>query len=289
MFFRIDLTENKIYTLSEASRRVVSTLSEPLTIKVFFTKNLPAPHNNTERYIHDLFEEYSISANQYLNYRFYDVSADEGDISPEAKKNQELANNYGIYPVQLNLIEKDEIKFIKAYMGIVLIHGDLIERIPAVTTTDKLEYRLTSTIRKMNNKISALLSLSEKIQVKLFLSSSLKVVAPFMRLDKLNEILDTDENARYVGEFSLGVNPYILHPMKDTLFDEKIKGSIHLTPGCAYDEAPNGNISAIHWDLVLIQRKEYGGGEIWFDDVLIRKDGKFTLEQLKPLNQENWK
>jgi aminopeptidase len=106
--------------------------------------------------------------------------------------------------------------------------------------------------------------------------------------DRLNKILDTDENARFVGEFSLGVNPFILHPMKDTLFDEKIRGSIHLTPGCCYDEAPNGNVSAIHWDLVLIQRKEYGGGEIYFDDVLIRKDGIFTDSALEhSFSEEN--
>ncbi len=106
--------------------------------------------------------------------------------------------------------------------------------------------------------------------------------------DKLNKILDTDINARYVGEFSLGVNPFVLHPMKDTLFDEKIRGSIHLTPGCCYDEAPNGNKSAIHWDLVLIQRKDYGGGEIYFDDKLIRKDGIFTDPELeKAFSEEN--
>jgi aminopeptidase len=95
-------------------------------------------------------------------------------------------------------------------------------------------------------------------------------------VDKLNKILDTDEGSRYVGEFAVGVNPFILHPMKDTLFDEKIAGSIHFTPGQCYDEAYNGNQSAIHWDLVLIQRPDYGGGEIWFDGKLIRKDGLFT-------------
>ncbi len=107
---------------------------------------------------------------------------------------------------------------------------------------------------------------------------------------KLNKILDTDEGARYVGEFAIGVNPFILHPMKDTLFDEKIAGSFHLTPGQCYDEAPNGNQSAIHWDLVLIQRPEYGGGEIWFDDKLIRKDGVFTDAELeKAFSAENLK
>ncbi|MCB8933715.1 MAG: aminopeptidase [Fimbriimonadaceae bacterium] len=103
--------------------------------------------------------------------------------------------------------------------------------------------------------------------------------------DKLNEILDTDEGARYFGEWSLGYNPYVLHPMKDTLFDEKIAGSFHLTPGNAY-EGPggNGNKSAIHWDTVCIQRPEYGGGEVWFDGVLVRKDGLFVLPELEGLN-----
>lgn len=106
---------------------------------------------------------------------------------------------------------------------------------------------------------------------------------------KINELLDTDEGARYFGEFAIGVNPYILHPMKETLFDEKICGSLHFTPGMCYDEAPNGNVSANHWDLVLIQREDYGGGEIWFDDRLIRKDGIFVIDELKCLNPEELK
>jgi aminopeptidase len=99
--------------------------------------------------------------------------------------------------------------------------------------------------------------------------------------DKLNKTLDTDPNARYVGEFAIGLNPMIKDAMKDTLFDEKIGGSIHLTPGCCYDEAPNGNKSDIHWDLVLIQTPEHGGGEMYFDDVLVRKNGKFTDSSLE--------
>lgn len=105
--------------------------------------------------------------------------------------------------------------------------------------------------------------------------------------ERINKIFDTDEGARYVGEFAIGVNPFIEKPMKDTLFDEKIKGSIHFTPGSSYDECNNGNKSAIHWDLVFIQRPEYGGGEIWFDGALIRKDGIFVLDELKCLNPEN--
>ncbi|MBR1691563.1 MAG: aminopeptidase [Lachnospiraceae bacterium] len=105
--------------------------------------------------------------------------------------------------------------------------------------------------------------------------------------ERINKLLDSDEGARYVGEFAIGVNPYVLRPMKDILFDEKICGSIHFTPGNCYEEAPNGNESVIHWDLVLIQRPEYGGGEIYFDDRLIRKDGRFVAEELKCLNPEN--
>lgn len=105
--------------------------------------------------------------------------------------------------------------------------------------------------------------------------------------ERLNHVFDTDEGARYVGEFAIGVNPYVLYPMKDILFDEKISGSIHFTPGNCYDEAPNGNESAIHWDLVLIQREELGGGDIYFDDCLIRRNGRFTLPELDCLNPEN--
>jgi aminopeptidase len=104
---------------------------------------------------------------------------------------------------------------------------------------------------------------------------------------RLNEILNTDPGARYTGEFSLGFNPHIQNPMCDILFDEKIAGSLHLTPGQAYEECDNGNRSAVHWDMVLIQRPEWGGGEVWFDDELIRKDGKFVPKDLKPLNPEN--
>ncbi len=106
---------------------------------------------------------------------------------------------------------------------------------------------------------------------------------------RLNEILDTDAGARYVGEFSLGFNPYVLSPMCDILFDEKIAGSLHFTPGQAYEECDNGNRSAVHWDMVLIQRPEWGGGEVWFDGELIRKNGVFLSKDLKPLNPANLK
>jgi ABC-type uncharacterized transport system involved in gliding motility auxiliary subunit len=222
LFFRIDLTKNKIYSLSKASKKVVSNLSEPLTINVFFTKNLPAPHNNTERYLHDLLEEYAIHANQYFNYRFYDVSPESDKIKKKSEHNRELANNYGIRPVQIQAFEKDEVKFKNAYMGLVLIHGDLIERIPTITTINGLEYKLTTVIKKLNNKVSALLSLPDNIQVKLFLSSSLKRVAPLMGLnelptypDKIKEIVKTINDNNYGKLEYTYTDPSMLQSQKD--------------------------------------------------------------------------
>lgn len=106
---------------------------------------------------------------------------------------------------------------------------------------------------------------------------------------KLNEVLDRDEGARYVGEFSFGINPFIHEPMLDILFDEKISGSFHMAVGNAYDECDNGNKSSIHWDLIQIQTPAYGGGEIHFDGKLIRKDGRFVPAALQVLNPENLK
>jgi len=105
---------------------------------------------------------------------------------------------------------------------------------------------------------------------------------------KLNKILDSDAGARYIGEFSLGFNPYILEPMRDILFDEKIAGSFHFTPGQAYEEADNGNRSQVHWDMVNIQRPDYGGGEIYFDGKLIRRDGEFLPQPLRSLNRRHF-
>jgi aminopeptidase len=125
--------------------------------------------------------------------------------------------------------------------------------------------------------------------VKLELKDGKIIKATANNTKRLNEILDTDAGARYIGEFSLGFNPFILSPMCDILFDEKIAGSLHFTPGQAYEDCGNGNKSAIHWDMVLIQRKDWGGGEVWFDGELIRKDGIFLPKDLKPLNPANLK
>ena len=125
--------------------------------------------------------------------------------------------------------------------------------------------------------------------VRLVLKDGKVVEATANNVKRLNEILYMDAGARFIGEFALGFNPYIQNPMCDILFDEKIAGSLHFTPGNAYEDYGNGNKSAVHWDMVLIQRKEWGGGEIWFDGKLIRKDGIFLPKDLQGLNPANLK
>jgi len=249
LFFRLDLTKNGVYTLSKASQRVVSTLSEPLTINVFFTKNLPAPHNNTERYLHDLLAEYANYANRYFNYRFFDVSPEEGDITKEAKDNQALARNYGIFPIQIQVIEKDEVKFQKAYMGLVILHGDLTERVPTVTTTEGLEYRLTMAMQKLNNKISALLGMKERIRVRLFLSSSVNAVAPLMRLNTLPRLPETlEEIVKKLNEKHYGKLQF---EYADPSKDQK-----------AAEEAKKLNLMNLKWPSLSDGKIEAGEGSI---------------------------
>ncbi|RJP42453.1 MAG: aminopeptidase [Phycisphaerales bacterium] len=125
--------------------------------------------------------------------------------------------------------------------------------------------------------------------VRLEFSEGKCVKATSTNTEHLNAVLDTDEGARYIGEFAIGFHPHITRPMLDILFDEKIAGSFHFTPGQAYEEANNGNKSAVHWDMVCIQTPECGGGEIWFDDELIRKDGLFVVDDLKGLNPDRLK
>jgi len=125
--------------------------------------------------------------------------------------------------------------------------------------------------------------------VRLEFSEGKVVKASSTNTEHLNKVLDTDDGARYVGEFAIGLNPHITEPMLDILFDEKIAGSFHFTPGQAYEEADNANRSTVHWDIVCLQDEKNGGGEIWFDGELIRKDGLFTPEDLKPLNPGNLK
>jgi ABC-type uncharacterized transport system involved in gliding motility auxiliary subunit len=226
LYLRTDLTKNKVYTLSPASKQAVTSLSEPLTIKVFFTSNLPAPYNSIERYVRDLLSEYAVAGNRYFNYEFYNVS---GEQDPQSQKNRELAKSYGITPVQVQMIDQDQVKFQNALMGVVLIHGDIIETIPAITTTDGLEYRITSAIRKMASKVSTLVSLKDKVAIKLYLSSSFQAVGPSINLAgladlpaKIGQLVDK-LNGRYYGKLTFtALDPSSHHDLEKEASDQHV-------------------------------------------------------------------
>jgi len=262
LFARFDMTESKMYSISNISQDVVGTLQDPLTIKVFFTKNLPAPHNNTERYLKDLLEEYAIKANKYFNYSFYDVSAQEDAGSESANSNRELANSYGIRPVQIRVIEEDEIKFKNAFMGLVMIHGDIIEKIPTITSTSGLEYKITMAIRKMNDKISALQNLKDDINISLIMSSSLSEVAePLMGIKNIHllpgEIEKTiqEQNDNTYGKLKYSY----IDPSKDSAAEEMIKRHSIVTMN--WPAVPERNISEGSATIGMVM--QYGEKEIF--------------------------
>ncbi|MGD9159522.1 MAG: Gldg family protein [Desulfobacteraceae bacterium] len=251
LYFRADLTSNRVYSLSDVSKKVVSTLEDPLTIYVFFTKNLPAPYNNVEKYLHDLLDEYALSGNRYFNYRFYDVSPQEGLMDEEVRKNQELAESFGIRPLQIQVLDQDEFKFKMAYMGLAIIHGDMIERISAISSTDRLEYQLTTTIQKLNNKISTFQKLKENIKLKLFLSSSLEDIAPLMGLEGFSDIpVKLKETVDKLNRKSFGKLEFmVLDPSKD--------------PSLA-DQVEKYDVMTLQWQAAPERSIEAGQGSIAF-------------------------
>lgn len=172
LYFRVDLTKNSVYSLSPISKEVVSSLEEPLTIKIFFNKDLPAPYNAVYRYLQDLMVEYDNAGNRYFHYEFVDV-----------EKQKDAASDFGIYPVQIREIQNDQVKFRNAFMGLAIIHGDLIEKIDSITEPEGLEYRITTLIKKMNGKIDSLLKLKNPITITLYASSNL----PIPGMQNLNE------------------------------------------------------------------------------------------------------
>jgi len=244
LFFRADLTRDKIYSLSQASQDVVATLSDPLTIKVFFSKDLPAPHNNTERYLRDLLEEYAAKGKKYFNYTFYNVTQEDGGLIQKADENRDMARDYGIQPVQIRIMENDEIKFKNAYMGLVILHGDLMEKIEAITSINGLEYKLTTAIQKMNNKVSALLRLNEKVTITMYLSSSLNAIAPLIGLDQLpmlgKAVADTIEN---LNNKSLGILNFKQMDISDKPTLDSL-GKKHDLMALSWPAIPEKNISA---------------------------------------------
>ena len=177
-FIRLDLTANRSYSLSEASLRAIKTLEEPLSVKVFFTGGLPAPYNSVERYLGDLLIEYRSVGNRRFSYDFFDMDLDG---------NKDLAESYGIRPVQIQEVKNDEVGFRNAYMGLAVVYSDAIEPVNDITSAAGLEYRLTTTMEKLKSTASALSSLPGKVKVSLFASSSLKTfrIQGFNDLDRI--------------------------------------------------------------------------------------------------------
>ncbi len=172
LYFRLDLTTNSAYSLSNISKEVVSVLEDPLNIKVFFTKDLPAPYNSVYRYLKDLLEEYSEFGNDNFHYEFVDV-----------EKDKDIPSDFGISSVQIREIKNDQLKFRNAFMGLAIVHGDLIEKVESISKSEGLEYQITTIIKKMTGKIDSLQRLEKPITVTLYASSNL----PLGGMENLNE------------------------------------------------------------------------------------------------------
>lgn len=201
LFVRADLTRNKAFSLSRASEDAVESLEEPLTIKAFFSKNLPAPYNNTEQVFRDLLEEYSIAGNRFFNYSIISMPSKEELAAGTGLDEEDEARKYRISPVQIQNVEQDEVKLQTVYMGVAFIHGDMIETIPALTSTDNLEYQITGIINRMGNKISALLGMEGTIDVTLYLSANMNELGANMRdlPGQLGEAVN-ELNQQYYGK-----------------------------------------------------------------------------------------
>lgn len=247
IFFRIDLTRNRVYSLSPISKEVAATLSEPLTVKVFFSRDLPAPYNTNAQYLRDLLNEYAQQNPRYFKVDVYNVGG-EGAADRDLA-NQQIARDYGIQPVQIQIVERDELKFRQAYMGLVMIHGDIVERIPTISDTDGLEYRLTTTIQKLNHKVSALLALDEPVKASLALSSDLYKIAPLIGIQDLERYPD---QVRAVIE-GMGAKTY------DRLTFERIDPS---TQPAAADRVARSDLQPLRWDSSPTMGVQAGEGVV---------------------------
>lgn len=247
IFFRIDLTRNRVYSLSPISKEVVDTLSEPLTVKVFFSRDLPAPYNTNAQYLRDLLNEYAQQNPRYFKVDVHNVGG-EGAADRDLA-NQQIARDYGIQPVQIQIVERDELKFRQAYMGLVMIHGDIVERIPTISDTDGLEYQLTTTIQKLNHKVSALLALDEPVKATLALSSDLYKIAPLIGIQDLERYPD---QLRAVIE-GMGAKTY------DRLTFERIDPS---TQPAAADRVARSDLQPLRWDSTPTMGVQAGEGVV---------------------------
>jgi ABC-type uncharacterized transport system involved in gliding motility auxiliary subunit len=267
LFLRVDLTKNQMFSISDASKDLVKNLSVPLTIKVFFTSDLPAPHNNTERYLRDLLEEYSSQGNRNFNYQFLNVSAKK-EQTLSSIGNQSIAESYDIKPSGIRIIEEDEESIKYAYRGLVLINGDMIERIPVIESTEGLEYKITMAIRRLNNKISVLSSIDGKIDVKLYMSDSLIKIAPFLQVPDISKAPATIKDAieKLNRTYFNKINFKYINPSKSS------------SPNLAAEIKKNG-IFSISWEAIPQKGIEKGTGSMGM--LISYKDKKITIPVLE--------
>ncbi|MEF8824223.1 MAG: Gldg family protein [Desulfohalobiaceae bacterium] len=253
---RIDLTENDRYSLSRLSKETVSGLQEPLTVKAFFSKDMPPQYTRTKRYLRDILQEYAASADRNFNYEFVEVTG-EGQSAQRAKE-------YGIDPVQVQVARKDELKYSKAYMGLVMLHGDALARIPVVSSADQLEYMLTSRMQKLTNKVSALLGVEEKIEVDLYLSPSLQEVAPHIGLKGLDQLSQNVEKA--------------VEKLNDRNYDKLAYSSKEFEPEGNRETVEELDLQTLQWPSSEKRGIEAGTGSIGL--VLRYKDRTRTMDLL---------
>ena len=161
IFFRWDLTDNKMYSLSDSSKSVVGKIDDRLTMKVYFSDNLPGEYGNNRRYLQDILEEYAAYSNGNIHFEFYRPEDDE--------KMKEDAQKSGIQPVQLQVIENDNLEVKRVYMGMVFMYEDGREIIPVIQTTTGLEYEITTKIKKLvdtNKETIAIAKTSSQVDIK---------------------------------------------------------------------------------------------------------------------------
>lgn len=206
LFLRIDLTSNKVFSLSKASKDAVGNLEEPLTIKAFFSENLPQPYNNLPQEFLDIMEEYSLSGGKNFNFQIYTINKDGTSTDKKGRNLKELAESYSIFPVQIQNIQSDEVKLQNAYMGLVMKYGNMSETIGSLASVKNIEYLLTTKLYKITNKISALLALKDPIKVQLYLSSTLNSMSQDLAgypqmMKSLTEDLNTENYDKLVFEY----------------------------------------------------------------------------------------
>ena len=267
IFFRLDLTRNDSYSLTDISKEMVSELEEPLTVKIYITENLPYPYNNLEQNIRDILSEYSLAGNRNFNYDIYAISNLDDEKAGASSEFEEEAKSYGINPIQIQQVDQSEINLTSAYMGAAFIHADMIETIPAINPNENIEYLITSTVMQMQEKTSRLLSLDEDISMKLYLSSSLMDLIPEMKSypDKMQRVVDSLNRINYnrisfewIDTDNSGDPDYEKYGFSPLSFQDQ-----------------SGNVTKAFASAVM----EYGNQHIGFDAINRGIFGGFSIQQ----------